>query len=213
MCQGSATANTPRDISELFASFFESVYDENDGKGLVNTSSTSNAGLSQLQFTLSEVESAITGLDVSKGPGDDGIPPSFIRHCANGLKSPILHIFNLSLSKGLFPSKWKDSYLIPIFKSGKRNEVDNYRGVAILSCFAELFEVITYRHIFFAVKSSLPSNQHGFVSGRSPITNLIEFTSFALNNIESGFQVDSIYTDFSKAFDKVNHCLLLTKLS
>jgi Reverse transcriptase (RNA-dependent DNA polymerase) len=128
-------------------------------------------------------------------------------------KAPLLQIFHLSLSKGLFPSQWKDSYLIPIFKSDKRNEVDNYRGVAILSCFAKLFEVITYSHIYFAVKSSLPTNQHGFVSGRSTFTYLIEFTSFVLKSIESGIQVYSIYTDFSKAVDNVNHRLLLIKLS
>jgi hypothetical protein len=72
-----------------------------------------NTGFRQLQITMSEDESAIAGLDVSKSPGDDGIPPNFTRHCTKGLKSALLHIFNLSLSKGLFPNKWKDSYLFP----------------------------------------------------------------------------------------------------
>jgi hypothetical protein len=213
MKNGNLTADSPQNVSELFATFFESVYDDDDGGGRIDGSVTSNGGFSTLSFSISDIETALAGLDVSKGPGDDGIPPSFIKRCADGLKSPLLHIFNLSLSKGLFPSKWKDSYLIPIFKSGKRNEVGNYRGVAILSCFAKLFEVITYGYIFFAIKSSLPTNQHGFVSGRSTVTNLIEFTSFVLNSMESGCQVDSIYTDFSKAFDKVNHRLLLLKLT
>jgi hypothetical protein len=71
-------------------------------------------------------------------------------------------IFNLSLSTGFFPSKWKDSFLIPIFKTGKRNDVGNYRGVAILLCFAKLFEVTVYDYIFILVKSSIMSAQHGF---------------------------------------------------
>jgi Reverse transcriptase (RNA-dependent DNA polymerase)/Endonuclease-reverse transcriptase len=208
-----STADSPQDVAELFATFFESVYVDDDGGGHVDTSNRINCGFSTLNFTMNDIETAIDGLDGSKGPGDDGIPPNFIKHCVNGLKTPLLHIFNLSLSKGIFPNKWKKSFLIPIFKSGKRDEVGNYRGVAILSCFAKIFEVLTYSHIFFAVKSSLPTNQHGFVSGRSTVTNLIEFTSFILNSMESGFQIDSIYTDFSKAFDKVNHRLLILKLS
>jgi hypothetical protein len=57
------------------------------------------------------------------------------------------------------------------------------------------------------------SAQHGFFKGRSTVTNLIEFTSYVLNCMENGVQVDAIYTDFSKAFDKVIHRLLLRKLA
>jgi hypothetical protein len=77
-------------------------------------------------------EATISDLDANKGPKNDGVPPSFVKLCADGLKSPLLHIFNLSLSTGTFPSKWKDSFLIPIFKTGKPNDFGNYRGVAIL---------------------------------------------------------------------------------
>jgi hypothetical protein len=107
-----------------------------------------------------------------------------------------------------FPSKWKDSFFIPIFKTGKRNDVDTYRGVAILSFFENLFEVIVYCYIYFSVKSSIMSAQHGFFKGRSTVKNLIEFTSYVLNCMENGVQVDAMYTDFSKAFDKVSHRLL-----
>jgi hypothetical protein len=85
------------------------------------------------------------------------------------------------------------------YYSHKRDDVCNYRGVAILSWFAKLFEVTVYDYIFFSVKSSMMSAQHGFFKGRSTVTNLIE--------------VDAIYTDFYKAFDKVSHRLLLGKLA
>jgi hypothetical protein len=129
---------------------------------------------------MSVLEAAISGLDANKGPGNDGVPPSFVKLCADGLKSPLLHIFNLSLSTGTFPSKWKDSFLIPIFKTGKRNDVRNYRGVAILSCFAKLFEVTVYDYIFFSVKCSIMST----------MINLIEFTYYVLNCMENSVQVD-----------------------
>jgi hypothetical protein len=63
---------------------------------------------------------AISGRDANKGLGNDGVASSFVKLHANELKSSLLHIFNLSLSAGTFPSKCKDSFLIPIFKTGKR---------------------------------------------------------------------------------------------
>jgi hypothetical protein len=66
---------------------------------------------------------------------------------------------------------------------------------------------------FFSVKSSIMSAQHGFFKGRSTVTNLIEFTSYVLNCMENGIQVDAIYTNFSKAFDRVSHRLLLRRLA
>jgi hypothetical protein len=85
--------------------------------------------------------------------------------------------------------------------------------VAILSCFAKLFEITEYDYIFILVKSSIMSAQHGFFKFRSTVTNSIEFTSYVLNCMENGMQVDAIYTDFFKAFDKVSHRLLLRKLA
>jgi hypothetical protein len=96
--------------------------------------------------------------------------------------------------------------------NGKRNDVGNFRGVAILSCFAKFFEVTVYDYSFFSVKSSIMSAQHGFFKSKSTMTNLIEFTSYVLNCMENRVQVDAIYTDFSKTFDKVSHRLLLRKL-
>jgi Reverse transcriptase (RNA-dependent DNA polymerase)/Endonuclease-reverse transcriptase len=210
---GDKFADGSKNSSELFADFFESVYAADDDSHISDTPSMIDSGLTSLQLTPSDIEAALKGIDVNKGPGDDGIPPQFVKRCANSLKSPLLRIFNLSLSKGIFPSIWKNSFLVPIFKSGKRNDIANYRGVAILSCFAKLFEVIAYGYIFFSVKSVIPTSQHGFVHGRSTVTNLIEFISFVTKKIEAGAQIDAIYTDFSKAFDKVNHRLLLLKLS
>jgi hypothetical protein len=88
----------------------------------------------------------------------------------------------------VYNSRWKDSFLIPIFRTGKRNDVGNYRGVATISCFAKLFEVTVNDNIFFSVQSSIMSAQHGFFKGRSTVTNLIEVTSYVLNCTENGIQ-------------------------
>jgi hypothetical protein len=213
MSLGPKTSNSSSEVCDLFADFFESVYNDSISDAEESLRGGEGPGFCSLRLEMTDMEIALAGLNVNKGAGDDGIPPSFVKRCADALKTPLLHIFNLSLSSGIFPSKWKNSFLIPIFKAGKRTDIGNYRGVAILSCFAKLFEVLVYSHLFFAVKSVISPSQHGFVAGRSTVTNLIEFTSYILNNMENGVQIDAIYTDFSKAFDKVNHRLLLQKLS
>jgi hypothetical protein len=109
---------------------------------------------------------------------------------------------------------WKLSFVTPIFKSGKCNDVSNYRGIAILSTVGKLFELLVYRHMYEDLKGQLADSQHGFVKDRSTVSNLLEYSSFfVLKSIEDGCQVDSIYTDSSKAFDKLRHRLLLDKMS
>jgi Reverse transcriptase (RNA-dependent DNA polymerase) len=110
-------------------------------------------------------------------------------------------------------NKWKLSYVTPIFKVGSRNDVTNYREVAILSAIAKLFELLINKNMYKDLQRLISENQHGYAKGRSTVSNLLEYTSFILKSIEDGLQVDSIYTDFSKAFDKVRHQLLLIKLA
>jgi hypothetical protein len=71
-------------------------------------------GFSGIWLCMSDLEAAISNLNANKGPENDGVSPSFVNLCTNGLKSPLLHILSLPLSTGNFPSKWKDSSLILI---------------------------------------------------------------------------------------------------
>jgi hypothetical protein len=87
------------------------------------------------------------------------------------------------------------------------------RGVAILSAIPKRFQLLVYRGMYNDLKNLMSVNQHGFMKNRLTITNLLEYASFVLNSIEDGNQVDSIYTDFSKAFNPVLHQLLLNEMS
>ncbi|XP_063921152.1 uncharacterized protein LOC135135969 [Zophobas morio] len=90
---------------------------------------------------------------------------------------------------------WKISYIVPIYKAGQRNQVDSYRGLSWMS------------------SSILTEKQHGFRPKRSTWANLIEYYSYLNESFGNRCPVDAIYTDFSKAFDKVNQRILLLKLS
>jgi hypothetical protein len=102
-----SVGDCPADICEHFADLFESVYNfDNCDSGTEEVSGSSDGyGFSGIRLRMSDLEAAISGLDANKGLGNDGAPASFVKLCADGLKSPLLHIFNLSLSTGTFASK------------------------------------------------------------------------------------------------------------
>jgi len=101
----------------------------------------------------------------------------------------------------------------PIFKKGDKTKVQNYRPISLLSYPAKLFETLVHKQIYHHVEKYLSNTQHGFCEGRSTTTNLCSLWDFVTESIDEGFQVDVIYTDFSKAFDSVNHDFLIHKLS
>lgn len=165
-----------------------------------------------LQLSSNEVHNALLAININKGKGPDNIPPILLNKCAHGLRTPLTSIFNLSLGSGIFPDRWKTSYVTPVFKSGSRTNVMNYRGIAILPTIAKLFESIVTNYLTFKVQPIISLSQHAFIKKRSTSTNLIEFTNYVNSSLESGSQVDVIYTDFSKAFDKIQHRLIIGKL-
>jgi hypothetical protein len=96
--------------------------------------------LGSLQFTVLEVMNALLDLDTNKGPSPVGVPPLILKNYALAFELPLCLLFNRSLASCVVPDRWKLSFVTPIFKSGKRNDVSNYRGIAILSTVSKLFE-------------------------------------------------------------------------
>ena len=205
----------PKEICNQFARFFQTVYKTSDDVRDFDYFSHLPDHINDVsvqQISVAEILTTLKGLDATKGPGPDGIPPALIKNLASVFVKPLFWLFNLSLQSGQFPSSWKKSFLVPIFKSGKRSEIKNYRGIAMISCIPKLFEAIVNQKIFEQVKNRITCNQHGFYKGRSTATNLLEFVNFSLASMDRGNAVETLYTDFSKAFDRVDIPMLLHKL-
>ncbi|CAH2107680.1 unnamed protein product [Euphydryas editha] len=168
--------------------------------------------ISRLNVTSDDVLKVLQSLDISKGPGCDGVPAVFLRSCAANLALPLSIIFRKSLEECTFPKIWKMAQIIPIHKKGSRTSIENYRPISILNIFSKLFEKIIYNRIYPTITRGLPKTQHGSLKGRSTSSNLALFLDYVLNNMEGRGQVDVIYTDFEKAFDRVDHDILLLKL-
>jgi len=140
-------------------------------------------------------------------PEPNGIQGCVLRYCAETLCRPLQEIFILSLKTCNFPHRWKGSYVIPLHKMRIKFWRMSYRGMWKLSAIPKLFEnIITHRseHSYRSLNSA---RQHGFIKRRSTTTILLDYTLFATNRFEKNFLTDVVCTDFSKAFDSVNHPL------
>lgn len=207
-------STSPQEIANLFANYFKSVYKKDDNIDWTSFDETYFPDFDIKSFSISESDmlNALNNVNQNTGAGPDRLPAIFLKNCANSLCWPLAKLFNWSLDSGVFPHMWKHSFVKPIYKSGKRNEISNYRGIAKLSAIPKLFEKIVCEQIYEQSSTFIFENQHGFIKGKSTSTNLLEYTSHIINQMENGFQIDSVYTDFSKAFDKVSHQIMTYKL-
>lgn len=206
------TYDNPISIVNGFGNFFSSVYLPSSGKKTANIYNDVSC-FNICDLSENEVISATRKLKNKMTSGDDKVPSFLVRDCAYALVQPLLIIYNLSLKTATFPDCWKLSRLCPIFKTGKTSEISNYRAIAILSNFAKVFEISLYTRIYASVKSLISPYQHGFMEKRSTASNLCLISQYISNVLDSQSQVDVIYTDFSKAFDRIDHDLLLEKLN
>ena len=129
------------------------------------------------------------------------------------LAQPLSVIINKAIENYTFPNKWKRARIVPVHKKDDISDLKNYRPIAIISNFAKIFEQVIYKSIMNNVRPYISQNQHGFLPGKSTTTNLITITQFICEHLDANSQVDVVYTDFSSAFDTVDHGILLRKLS
>lgn len=128
------------------------------------------------------------------------------------MAEPAALLFNRSLAESVFPAKWKEALITPIHKAGNVHDVKNYRGISILSCLPKVFESMLLDFLYPAVRHIITEDQHGFVRKRSTTTNLMSYVSTLIDKIEKRQQIDAVYVDFTKAFDRVPHHLVVEKI-
>lgn len=165
------------------------------------------------EFSLEEVRKSINELSTKKDCGPMGISTEFIKYNADRLTPIFKNIFDGIMSSGRVPEIWKQSYLIPIPKKGNSTEISNYRGISIQSTIPKIFDKLLTRKILHHITPIIPPSQHGFTRARSTTTNLMCAAEFIQSHIYAGKQVDAIYFDLSKAFDRVDHHIMAMKLA
>ena len=216
----SLTADNPGDIADLLNRYFYSVFQSSNSthdqlqlsSAVLEDDSNNMTTISDLTLTEGEVRSILRTLDEEKATGPDKIPAILLKNCANSIAPSLCELFNKSLSSGQLPSDWKLSNVCPIPKKSPRHEVSNYRPISLLSLVSKVFERCIYNRLIDHVSGKLSELQYGFQRGKSTTSQLLHVLHNIHTMLEKRCQVDTVYFDFAKAFDKVSHHLLLLKL-
>ena len=160
-----------------------------------------------------EIEIIIRSLNNKKGSLGE-IPVSMLKKISD-LVSPILCVlFNLSVSTSMFPEILKIAKIVPIYKSGTKTDKNNYRPIALLPTISKVFEKLIHKRVtsFLNKFDLLYSDQYGFQSKKATTDAILKFTDKCYDALNSKKALISVYIDFSKAFDTVDHTILLKKL-
>lgn len=208
-------ADSPLSIANLFNQYFTSVfttyyppYDSNTSRKPDNPPNV----MTDITLTEREVLSVLESLDVTKATGTDGIPARILKETAAVIAPSLCSLFNKSLHTGMIPKEWKLANVVPVYKKGDKEHSENYRPISLLSIVSKTLERCVLNNIKDDLYSMVISNQHGFLTGKSCVTNLMEALDYIGSVLDRGGQVDTLYLDMSKAFDKVSHELLIQKL-
>ena len=161
-----------------------------------------------------EIKGIISNLKHNSSPGLDCIFPAAIKASSNFIAPILTTLINFSLEECMFPENLKNAKVIPIFKDQNSKLFSNYRPISVLSVFSKIYEYVIKNRlsVFFNKHNVLVDNQFGFREGHStymPVTSLVDQIT---ENIDEGLYSVAILLDFKKAFDSLDHNILLSKM-
>ena len=160
-----------------------------------------------------EIEEIILKLDITKSGDIYGITPKLVKY-APCIAKNLSTILNLAIQQGIFPHQLRIAKVIPIHKGDSKMIVSNYRPISLLPIFGKIFEKIIFKRLtaFILKHNILYEKQYGFQTGKSTEHAIIDIQHQILEALEKKEHPCCVFLDFAKAFDTVNHNILLSKL-
>lgn len=161
--------------------------------------------------TKTEVINTIKSLKNKKSPGCDEITAECLKEIANEIATPLCYLINNIIYKGVYPSCYKLSIVIPLHKKGRKTEVSNYRPISLIPNFAKIFEKILKTRItsYLNKYNLISEHQFGFRDGRSTQDAISFLTSKIYKSLDANKKSLCIFLDVAKAFDTVSHSRML----
>ena len=204
-------------MADLLNNFFSSVFTKEDMTNFPNAEQifTGEDPLASVHICPEKVKEKLAKIRPNSAPGPDKIFPRIVHNLKEELSIPLTIIFNRSMKEGVVPKDWQIANVMPTYKGkGSKTDPGCYRPVSLTSIICRTMEGLLKDAIVdHLVKHKLiRTSQHGFVPGRSCVTNLLEYLDKMTELYDQGHSVDIFYLDFAKAFDKVPHARLLAKL-
>ena len=212
------------EISEAFNDYFINIGPKLAAESTSNSSNNVHKYLKtdKLNYTFFSFENVLVDnvlltlrhLQTSKSTGLDNISAKMLKIAANIIAPSLTYIFNLSLSTGIFIDDWKNARVNPIYKEGSRRNMGNYRPISILPILSKVFEKEVFRQIYqyFNVNLLLSKFQSGFRPDYSTLSALIQMCDNWFENMDNGKLTGVVFLDIRKAFDSIDHEILLEKL-
>ena len=200
------------DKAEVFNDYFGSVSHVIDANATIDEPVTStDYELSSITITCQDV---LLNLKLNKACGLDMINHRLLKESVDIISKPLTCIFNKSLSLGRFPNQWKMANLVPIHKANEKRLLKNYRPISLLSCLGKVFERCIFKYLFNYLRDNkiVSIHQLGFIPGVSTVNQLVSIHHDLCKSLENHNDIQLIFFDISKAFDKVWHKGLLRKL-
>ena len=202
--------NNPKDQAEMFNEYFDeqfSVSSEYD----IDIDYT-NDQVNDIDFSTSRVRKLLKDINVGKTAGPDRINGKVLKYCREGIAYPLSCIFKISYNSGQIPPDWKLANVVPVHKKGPKTSVENYRPISLTSLVMKVFEKLVRDELLSKCQQKLNQNQHGFLPHRSCTTQMISYVNDISVSLNDNIRTDVVYFDFAKAFDSVNHDIILKKL-
>ena len=208
-------SSTSQETANTLNDYFTSVFKKENLDNLPNFEDrTFSQTVETIQITEDLVNKARNRVNPTKSQGPDQIHPRFIEQTKNNITKPLLKIFKKSIEESKLPNAWKSANVTAIFKKGERKDPANYRPISLTSVPGKIMErLVRDTLVKHMVENNLfVAEQHGFITGKSCTTQLLEYMEDITQAIDNGNDVDVIYLDFCKAFDRVPHTRPLRKL-
>ena len=176
-----------------------------------------NGSIPNFKFELvneSLVVKTLQGLKASKASGLDNISPSMLKDAAVVVAKPLTRIVIESLSQGTVPSEWKYAKVTPLYKKGMSTDMDNYRPISVLPVVSKVLERVVHHqlHSFLSEHKLLSPFQCGFRRNHSTEFAAIAFSDYIWRGMDLGLLTGAVFIDLRKAFDSVDHEILISKL-
>ena len=208
------TTKTDEEKAEVLSKFFTSVFTEEPDGDLPKMDMKTEDKLGFFTISTEEVAKKLRNTRIDKSAGPDGIHPRILNELSEELSQPLAMLFNKTLVEGKLPQDWKIANITAIHKKGNKKLASNYRPVSLTSLICKKMEEIIRDKVMEFVKKTrtLSKKQFGFIGGRSTILQLLKVLDEWTRILDEGGEVDVIFMDFMKAFDKVPHKRLLEKL-
>ena len=162
-----------------------------------------------------EVEDIIKDFDTTKGVGPNSIPPKILKQISHLISTPLSDIFNKSFRTGIFPDLLKISKINPIHKKDSKLLISNYRPISLLSNLNKIIEKLMFKRLYAFLEQykCIYSLQFGFRENHSTNHAIISIIQKIQDAIKDGKFAIGVFIDLQKAFDTVNHSILLEKLN